>query len=214
MSYIRFFYYEKPHIGLKPAFNIRWWHIAGFKATGLTLSHRTRVHKTCAWTWSKKVSNRCLFILPLFALLYSLHLLSMHNLIHCHLLKMSPKKKKHVITVTLWRKKMSNIPHWNHLRLWKSKIVRVGRWPPKFLCPVLETSNKSALSKTYLYHVKPKISIFFLCPKSILVWDFVQQMTILSNCKLLIHVIKHELCLLIMKQVTAVWLQNGLKCTV
>ena len=55
------------------------------------------------------------------------------------------------------------------------------------------------------------LSFFFdLTP----VLDFVHRLTLLNNSKLLIHVIKHELCRLIMKQVTAVWLQNGLKCTV
>lgn len=51
-------------------------------------------------------------------------------------------------------------------------------------------------------------------PEPTPVLDFVQWLTLLNKCKLLIHVIKHELCLLIMKQVTAVWLPNGLKCTV
>ena len=46
------------------------------------------------------------------------------------------------------------------------------------------------------------------------VLDFVHRLTLLNNTKLLIHVRKHELCVLIMKQGTAVWLHNGLKCTV
>lgn len=54
--------------------------------------------------------------------------------------------------------------------------------------------------------------IFFLASTPAL--DLVHRLTLLNNCKLLIHVRKHELCPLIMKQVTAVWLQNGLKCTV
>lgn len=64
-----------------------------------------------------------------------------------------------------------------------------------------------------MHLVKIKLSVFSF-PESTRALDFMQQLTLLNNCKLLIHVIKHELCLLIMKQVTAVWLLNGLKCTV
>lgn len=59
-----------------------------------------------------------------------------------------------------------------------------------------------------------RISVIFFSQNQPLRWNFVERLTLRNNCKLLIHVIKHELCLLIMKQVTAVWLQNGLKCTV
>lgn len=44
--------------------------------------------------------------------------------------------------------------------------------------------------------------------------DLVHRLTLLNNCKLHVHVRTHELCVLIMKQVTAVRLQNGLRCTV
>lgn len=64
-----------------------------------------------------------------------------------------------------------------------------------------------------LLGVKKGLFSVFL-PESTPALNFMQQLTLLNNCKLLIHAIKHELCLLIMKQVTAVWLQNGLKCTV
>lgn len=58
----------------------------------------------------------------------------------------------------------------------------------------------------------PFFPTFFASP-STPVLAFVQRLTPLNNRKLLIRVRKRELCLLIMKQVTIVWLQNGLRCT-